>query len=66
MGLLKQDHLDPAKGPAGLAEERARPLRKMDDPSNLSDLAELGRIAAAKQVKPEHLPAAFDLRKAQE
>ena len=34
----------------------------MDDPSNLSDLAELGRLAAAKQVKPEHLPAAFDLK----
>jgi hypothetical protein len=36
----------------------------MDDPSNMNDLAELGRKAAAKQVKPEHLPAAFDLAKA--
>ena len=40
-------------------------LRKMDASSNLSDRAELGRIDAAKQVKPEHLPAAFDLLKAQ-
>jgi hypothetical protein len=37
----------------------------MDDPSNLSDLAVSGRLAATKQVKPEHLPAAFDLPKAQ-
>jgi hypothetical protein len=36
-------------------------IRKMDDPSNLSALADLGRLAAATQVKPEHLPAAFDL-----
>jgi hypothetical protein len=28
---------------------------------NLSILADLGRAAVAKQVKPEHLPAAFDL-----
>jgi hypothetical protein len=40
-------------------------IRQMDDPSNLSDLAELGRLAAAKQVKPQHLPAAFDPPKAQ-
>ena len=26
-------------------------------------LSDLGRKAAAKQVKPEHLPAAFDLAK---
>ena len=38
-------------------------MQKMDDPSNLSDLAGLGRLAAAKQVKREHLPAAFDLAK---
>jgi hypothetical protein len=38
-------------------------LRKMDAPSKLSDLAGLGRLAVAKQVKPEHVPAAFDLPK---
>jgi uncharacterized protein len=46
-----------------LAADKIEQIRKMDDPSNLSDLADLGRLAAAKQVKPEHLPAAFDLDK---
>ena len=32
----------------------------MDDPSTMPDLAEIGRRAAARQVAPEHLPAAFD------
>jgi hypothetical protein len=36
-------------------------IAKMDNAGNMDDLAELGRLAAAKQVKPEHLPAAFDL-----
>ena len=47
-----------------LAAGKLDQIRKMDDPSNLSDLADLGRLAAAKQVKSEHLPAAFDLAKA--
>jgi uncharacterized protein len=47
-----------------LAGDKLEQIRKMDDPSNLSDLADLGRRAAAAQVKPEHLPAAFDLTKA--
>jgi hypothetical protein len=46
-----------------LAGDKLEQIRKMDDPSNLSDLADLGRRAAAAQVKPEHLPAAFDLTK---
>jgi hypothetical protein len=46
-----------------LAGDKLEQIRKMDDPSNLSDLADLGRRAAAAQVKPEHLPAAFDLAK---
>jgi uncharacterized protein len=36
-------------------------IRRMDDPSNMDDLVALGKIAAEKQIKPEHLPAAFDL-----
>jgi uncharacterized protein len=47
-----------------LARDKLQQIRKMDDLSNLSDLADLGRRAAAAQVKPEHLPAAFDLTKA--
>ena len=46
-----------------LAGDKLQQIRKMDDLSNLSDLAGLGRCAAAPQVKPEHLPAAFDLAK---
>jgi uncharacterized protein len=46
-----------------LARDKLQQIRKMDDLSNLSDLAGLGRCAAAAQVKPEHLPAAFDLAK---
>ncbi len=44
-----------------LAPDKIEQIRKMDDPSNMTDLAALGRTAAAKQVKPAHLPAVFDL-----
>jgi hypothetical protein len=37
-------------------------IQKIDDPSNMKALADLGSQAAAKQVKAEHLPAAFDLK----
>jgi hypothetical protein len=43
--------------PAQLAK-----LGAMDDASNMAELAKLGATAAAKQIKPEHFPAAFDLR----
>ena len=33
----------------------------IDDPANMNDLAELGRLAANQQIKPEHFPPAFDL-----
>jgi hypothetical protein len=36
-------------------------IAEMDDPENMDELAEIGRIAAAKQVKPEHFPANFDI-----
>lgn len=45
-----------------LDQAKIEKLRKMDDPENLSELAELGQLAAEKQIKPEHLPPAFDLR----
>lgn len=32
----------------------------MDDPDNMDELADIGRLAAARQVKPVHFPAAFD------
>jgi hypothetical protein len=46
-----------------LAADKLEQIRKMDDPSNMDDLVDLGRKAAAKQVNPEHLPATFDLDK---
>jgi hypothetical protein len=46
-----------------LAPDKIDQIRKMDDPSNLSDLADLGRLAAARQVEPGHLPPAFDIAK---
>ena len=37
-------------------------IREMDRPENVHRLLEIGRQAAKQQVKPEHLPACFDLR----
>jgi hypothetical protein len=61
--ILEQAWLKTELG-VDLAADKLEQIRKMDDPSNLSDLADLGRLAATKQVKPEHLPATFDLAKA--
>jgi hypothetical protein len=36
-------------------------MAQMDDPTNMEQLADVGRLSAAKQVKPEHFPAAFDI-----
>jgi uncharacterized protein len=58
--LLEQDWLE-AELEVDLAPDKIEQIRKMDDPANMEELADLGRTAAAKQVKPEHLPAAFDL-----
>jgi hypothetical protein len=59
--LLEQGWLRSELG-VDLATDKIEQIRKMDDPGNMQDLADLGRKAAAKQVKPEHLPAAFDLK----
>ena len=61
--MLEQEWLRDELG-VDLAADKLEQIRKMDDPSNLTDLANLGRLAATKQVKPEHLPRAFDLAKA--
>lgn len=37
-------------------------IAEMDNSANMNDLAEIGRIAATKQVKPEHFPASFDIK----
>jgi uncharacterized protein len=36
-------------------------IAEMDDPKNMDELAKIGQIAAAKQIKPEHFPACFDI-----
>lgn len=37
-------------------------IAEIDNPTNMDELAEIRRLAAMKQVKPEHFPATFDLR----
>ena len=36
-------------------------IAEMDNPANMDELAEIGRLAAAKQVIAEHFPARFDV-----
>jgi uncharacterized protein len=43
------------------APDKLAKIAVMDDPTNLEELAEIGRLAAKQQVKPDHFPAAFDL-----
>jgi hypothetical protein len=43
------------------APDKLAKIAAMDDPGNMDDLAAIGRLAAAKQVKPEHFPASFDV-----
>jgi hypothetical protein len=35
-------------------------IAALDDPKQIEELAELGRLAAKVQIKPEHFPAGFD------
>lgn len=44
-----------------LDDQQCTALCAMDRPENVSRLAELGRVAAAAQIAPDHLPAGFDL-----
>jgi hypothetical protein len=61
--LLEEAWLNTQLG-VDLGADKLEQIRKMDDPSNMDDLMNLGRKAAEKQVKPAHLPPAFDLAKA--
>jgi hypothetical protein len=58
--LLEQDWLRTKvaieQGPDQLAK-----IAEMDNPKNMEELADIGRIAAKKQVKAEHFPGAFDI-----
>jgi Patatin-like phospholipase len=37
-------------------------IAEMDNPANMKELAEIGKIAAEKQVQPGHFPPAFDVK----
>jgi hypothetical protein len=61
--ILEQSWLKTELG-VDLSEDKIEQIRKMDDPSNMDDLADLGRRAAEKQIDAKHLPAGFDLANA--
>ncbi|NZD63635.1 hypothetical protein HX900_21440 [Rhizobium sp. WYCCWR 11290] len=44
-----------------LAPEVVAKIAAMDDPSNMSELTDIGRLAAKVQLKPEHFPPCFDV-----
>ncbi len=58
--ILEHDWLKDALG-VDLPPEKIEQIRRMDDPSNMNDVEDLGRRGAAKQILPDHLPATFDL-----
>jgi hypothetical protein len=41
--------------------DRLAKIAEMDDPTNMTELAQIGAVAARVQVKPEHFPEVFDL-----
>jgi hypothetical protein len=45
-----------------LAPEAVAKIAAMDDPNNMRDLTDIGRLAAKEQLKPEHFPPCFDVR----
>jgi hypothetical protein len=42
-------------------KDRLAKIAEMDDPTNMEDLADIGRLAAKVQITPEHFPKVFDL-----
>jgi uncharacterized protein len=54
-GWMKTE-MDMEQTPGELAK-----IAEMDNPANMDELARIGEVAAKKQVKPEHFPAAFDI-----
>jgi uncharacterized protein len=58
--LLETGWLKTAVEIARAPGELAR-IAEMDNPKNMEELAEIGRLAAQKQVKAEHFPPAFNV-----
>lgn len=46
-----------------LSEEKILDLMNMDSAENVEALVRIGEVAAKRDVKPEHLPTAFNLKK---
>jgi len=44
-----------------LGPDQLKKIAEMDNPANMGELADIGRLAAARQVKEEHFPKVFDL-----
>jgi uncharacterized protein len=44
-----------------LAPDKLAQITIMDNPGNMDELANLGRLAASSQVTAEHLSSAFDI-----
>ncbi len=44
-----------------LASEVVERIAVMDDPDNMRELIDIGRLAAKQQFKPEHFPPSFDV-----
>ncbi len=45
-----------------LTSDELAKIAEMDNPANMDRLAQIGRKAAEKEVKPEHFPSVFDVR----
>ncbi len=58
--LLEKEWLSSELG-IELTPEKIDQIAAMDNPANMDELAKLGESAAKRQVRAEHLPAAFDL-----
>jgi hypothetical protein len=56
--LLEADWLK-SHADVEVMSEKLSKIAEMDNPSNINDLAQIGRMAASKQVKPEHFPPNF-------
>lgn len=58
---MSKEKLDQLKIP-GLNDDKIADLMNMDSAENVEDLIRIGEEAANNEVKPEHLPKAFDLK----
>jgi predicted acylesterase/phospholipase RssA len=58
---MSKDNLDKLQI-AGLNDARVLDLMEMDSAENVEDLIKIGEEAAKNDVKPDHLPKAFDLK----